>query len=176
MPIELHNFIREGVRFVQIETQPHHIAGVLSKIREVLQGSDCEWEDIYSAYYNCAEDGTTTFYEGESAEAGKPGIWTYVVYDCDLGKEEVVTNLDINTLDPALKLRHIVAEMVAATTISNSTEQVQRLRDIATENGISPEVLLSSKNKFEQSQSKYHFDEAASYVLEKNAELYRRLA
>ncbi|TVQ61888.1 MAG: DNA-binding protein [Spirulina sp. DLM2.Bin59] len=63
-----------------------------------------------------------------------------------------------------------------ATTISSPTGQVQKLRDIATENGISPEVLLSSKTEFQQSQSKHSFNEAASYVLEKNAELYRRLA
>lgn len=176
MPIELHNFTWEGVRLVQVETQPHHIAGVLSNIRETLENSDCEWEDIYSAYHDSEEDGTTTFYEGESAEAGKPGIWTYVVYDCDLGKEEVVTNLDIDTLDPALKLRRIVAEVIAATTINSPTEQVQKLRDIATENGISPEVLLFSRTEFQQSQSKHGFNEAASYVLEKNAELYRRLA
>ena len=99
MSINLHNFIWEGVRLVQVETQPHHIAGVLAEIRNTLENSDCEWEDIYSASYECEEDGTTTFYEGvypepldfargsrsrrESAEAGNPGIWTYVVYDCD---------------------------------------------------------------------------------------------
>lgn len=177
MSIELHNFTWEGVRLVQVETQPHHIAGVLSNIRETLKSSDCAWEDIYSAYYDSEEDGTTTFYEGESAEAGKPGIWTYIVYDCDLGKEEVVINLDIDTLDPALKLRRIVAEVIAATTtISSQTEQVQKLRDIATENNISPELLISSKTEFQQSQSKLGFNEAASYVLEKNVELYRRLA
>lgn len=79
MSLELHNLIWEGVRLVQVETQPHHIAGVLAEIRNTLENSDCEWEDIYSASYECEEDGTTTFYEGESAEAGNPGIWTYVV-------------------------------------------------------------------------------------------------
>ena len=113
MSIELHNFIWKGVRLVQVETQPHHIAGVLAEIRNTLENSDCEWEDIYSASYECEEDGTTTFYEGESAEAGNPGIWTYVVYDCAQSEEEVVTNLDINTLDPALKLRQLVVEVIA---------------------------------------------------------------
>lgn len=51
IPIELHNFTWEGVRLVQVETQPHHIAGVPSNIRETLKSSDCEWEDIYSASY-----------------------------------------------------------------------------------------------------------------------------
>ena len=47
---------------------------------------------VYSAYYKCEEDGTITFYEGEGAEAGNPGVWTYVVYDCPEGSEEVVPN------------------------------------------------------------------------------------
>lgn len=64
MSIELHNFTWEKVRLVQVETQPHQIAGVLASIRDTLENSDCEWEDIYSASYDCEEDGTTTFYEG----------------------------------------------------------------------------------------------------------------
>lgn len=107
MAIELHNFIWEEERLVQVETQPHHIAGVLANIRDTFENSDCEWEDVYSAYYECQEDGTITFYEGESAEAGNPGIWTYVVYDCTAGEEEVVTNLDINTFNPVLQLRKL---------------------------------------------------------------------
>lgn len=98
MAIELHNFIWEEERLVQVETQPHHIAGVLANIRDTLENS---------AYYECEEDETITFYEGESAEAGNPGIWTYVVYDCAVGEEEVVTNLDINTLHPVLELRKL---------------------------------------------------------------------
>jgi hypothetical protein len=107
--IELHNFVWEEERLVQVESQPHHIAGVLAEIRETLENSDCEWEDVYSAYFECEEDGTATFYEGESAEAGNPGIWTYVVYDCAVGEEEVVTNLKINTLAPVLQLRKLAS-------------------------------------------------------------------
>lgn len=107
MTIELHNFSWEEERLVQVETQPHHIAGVLASIRDTLENSDCEWEDLYSAFYECEEDGTITFYEAEIAEAGNPGIWTYVVYECAAGEEEVVTNLDINTLDPVLELRKL---------------------------------------------------------------------
>jgi hypothetical protein len=107
MAIELHNFTWEEERLVQVETQPHHIAGVLANIQETLQDSDCEWEDIYSAYYECEEDGTITFYEAEDAEAGNPGIWTYVVYECIAGEEEVVTNLNINTLAPVLELQKL---------------------------------------------------------------------
>lgn len=110
MSIELHNFIWEEVRFVQVETQSHHLAGVLSEIRDTMENSDCEWEDIYSACYESEEDSTVTFYEGESAEAAQAGIWTYVIYDCQPGEEEVVTNIDINTQNPALKLRDIIVD------------------------------------------------------------------
>lgn len=108
MALELHNFVWEGERLVQVGTQPHHIAGVLAEIRKTLENSDCDWEDIYSAYYECKEDGTITFYEGESAEADNRGIWTYVVYECAVGEEEVVTNLNINTLEPALQIRQLL--------------------------------------------------------------------
>ncbi|MDB9425586.1 hypothetical protein PN437_11885 [Microcystis aeruginosa CS-564/01] len=50
MTLELHNFIWEEERLVQVETQPHHIAGVLAVIQETMNDSDCEWEDVYSAY------------------------------------------------------------------------------------------------------------------------------
>lgn len=49
MTLELHNFTWEEERLVQVETQPHHLAGVLAAIQETLNDSDCEWEDIYSA-------------------------------------------------------------------------------------------------------------------------------
>ena len=107
MSIELHNFVWEEERLVQIESQPHHIAGVLASIRETLEDSDCEWEDIYSAYFEYEDDGTYTFYESEGVDAGNPGIWTYVVYDCVAGQEEVVTDININTLNPLLKLQQL---------------------------------------------------------------------
>ncbi|WP_199306971.1 hypothetical protein [Alkalinema sp. FACHB-956] len=141
MAISLHNFEWEQVRLVQVETQPHHIAGVLSEIRDVLEESDCEWDDIYSAYYDCDEDETTTFYEGESAEEGSPGIWTYVVYECEAGEETVITNADINTSQPALQLQKIIADVMATSTLSDA-EQVQKLTAIAQANGIAPEILI----------------------------------
>lgn len=107
MSIELHNFIWDEVRLVQVATQPHHLAGVLVEIQDTLNNSDCQWEDVYSASYECVEDGTVTFYEGESAEEGNPGIWTYMLYDCAAGEEEVVTNLSINTLKPVGQLQKL---------------------------------------------------------------------
>ena len=68
MALELHNFIWEEERLVQLETQPHHITGVLAELQSTLENSDCDWDDIYSAYYECEEDGTITFYEAESAD------------------------------------------------------------------------------------------------------------
>ena len=107
MAWELHNFIWSEERLVQVETQPHHITGVLAEVCNTLENSDCNWEDIYSAYYECEEDSTTTFYEAKSAEAGNPGIWTYMVYECAMGEEKVITNADINTYEPALQLQKL---------------------------------------------------------------------
>ncbi|MDB9412645.1 hypothetical protein [Microcystis aeruginosa] len=107
MTLELHNFIWEEERLVQVETQPHHIAGVLTVIQETMNDSDCEWEDVYSAYYECEDDGTITFYEGESAEEDNPGIWTYVVYECAAGEETVMNNVNINTFAPLLQLQQL---------------------------------------------------------------------
>jgi hypothetical protein len=67
MGIELPNFYWEQERLVQVETQPHHVAGLLANIRETLANSDAEWEDIYSAYYECPEDGTVTKKRGFKA-------------------------------------------------------------------------------------------------------------
>ena len=107
--LELHNFEWDGERLVQVETQPHHIMGVLGSIRETLAMSDCEWDDILSSYYECEEDETITFYESEVVDMGNPGIWTYVVYECEEGQETVVTDADINIIDPALELQKLLA-------------------------------------------------------------------
>ncbi|MBV5262258.1 hypothetical protein FLX56_28150 [Synechococcus moorigangaii CMS01] len=105
MALELHNFIWSEVRLIQVETQPHHIAGVLAEVNRVIRENDLDWDDVYSAYYECEADGTTTFYEAESADAGNPGIWTYMVYECAEGEEEVITKADLDTLKPALTLQ-----------------------------------------------------------------------
>lgn len=107
MTLELHNFIWEKERLVQVETQAHHLAGVLAEVRQTLEENELDWDELFSAYYECEEDGTTTFYEAESADADSPGIWTYMIYDCAAGEEKVVTDVDINTLEPALELRKL---------------------------------------------------------------------
>lgn len=60
--------------------------------------------------------------------------------------------------------------------IQLSDDQAERLRDLATEAGITPEELLGAGVREWLIQSRKDFAEAAAYVLRKNAELYRRLA
>jgi hypothetical protein len=134
MPLEIHNYIWSGERLVQIETQPNHIDGVLDVIQNVRRSSDLDWEDIYSAYYECEEDGTITFYEGESAEAGNPGVWTYVAYDCPEGGEKVVRNPSIDVLAALLKVQQGIEERKASVAnllpyAENAVVDIRKLRD-----------------------------------------------
>jgi hypothetical protein len=110
MSLEIHNYRLSGQRLVQIESQTSHIDGVLDRVQGTRRNSDLDWEDIYSTYYECEEDSTITFYEGESAEAGSPGIWTYVVCDCPEGSEEVVPNPRIDALAALLKVQRDIQE------------------------------------------------------------------
>lgn len=112
MILKLHNFEWECERLVQSETKTHHIAGIVAEIQQTIENSDCNLEDVYSAYFLCEEDGTITFYEGGSAEAGNPGIWTYLVFPCNLGEEEVVEKPDVNTSTPALKTQRLIKEFI----------------------------------------------------------------
>ena len=65
---------------------------------------------------------------------------------------------------------------MASITINISDEQLHKLQQLAQESQISLEDLLRSGiNDWLASQSD-EFKQAASYVLKKNAELYRRLA
>ncbi|MBU6228617.1 MAG: hypothetical protein KGQ93_02855 [Cyanobacteria bacterium REEB459] len=53
----------------------------------------------FTTYYDCEQDGTVTFYEGESAAAGNLGAWISMVYDFTAVEEDVVVNLTIDTGD-----------------------------------------------------------------------------
>ena len=57
-----------------------------------------------------------------------------------------------------------------------SDERVAQLRAWAKEVGLSPEEFLRRRVDQLLEQPDDHFRRAAAYVLEKNAELYRRLA
>jgi hypothetical protein len=61
-------------------------------------------------------------------------------------------------------------------TIPLSDEQMMLLRRQADQSGLSPEELLRLRVKQMLDRPQDEFDHAASYVLLKNAKLYRRLA
>jgi hypothetical protein len=61
-------------------------------------------------------------------------------------------------------------------TISLSDERILRLRELAKEAKLAPEELIQASIEEWLSRPKEDFARAANYVLQKNAELYRRLA
>jgi antitoxin FitA len=65
---------------------------------------------------------------------------------------------------------------MASITVNIPDEQLQRLQQLARENHISPEDLLRASIEEWLTCPKNDFAKTASYVLKKNAELYRRLA
>ena len=65
---------------------------------------------------------------------------------------------------------------MAEITISISEARLEQLRRIATEAGTSAEALASASLEDRLRQPREKFTEAVQRVLQKNAELYRRLA
>ena len=65
---------------------------------------------------------------------------------------------------------------MASITINISDEQLQKLQALAQENGISLEDLLRARIEDWLSQPTSEFAQATNYVLNKNTELYQRLA
>ncbi len=65
---------------------------------------------------------------------------------------------------------------VASITVEIPDAQLQKLQQLAQENGISLEDLLRASIEDWFSYPKSEFVQASSYVLKKNAQLYRRLA
>lgn len=61
-------------------------------------------------------------------------------------------------------------------TIDLSDSQFQKLQDLARVHGIAIELLLKASLEDWLNLQKDDFDNAADYVLTKNAELYQRLA
>lgn len=66
---------------------------------------------------------------------------------------------------------------MTALTINLPDREAQRLRDLARDLGTSPEELAAAavRERIDRAKSE-HFDAVAERVVEKNAELYRRLA
>ena len=65
---------------------------------------------------------------------------------------------------------------MASITINLSDEQLQKLKQLAQEKGVAAEDLLRYSIEEWLNYPKSDFVQASSYVLQKNAELYRRLA
>jgi len=65
---------------------------------------------------------------------------------------------------------------MSAITITLSDDRAKKLNELAAASGLTPEELLVRSLLQWLDESKKDFAEAGSYVLRKNAELYRRLA
>jgi hypothetical protein len=104
MAIRLHSFVITKKRYIQVETQPHHLTGVYKKI--VLSSRNIplwQFTDTESAYFESEDEGTITFYQAVSSNTKSAGIWTYMVYDCPEGEENVFTDSSFNTSIQPLK-------------------------------------------------------------------------
>lgn len=105
MAMRLHTFITSQKRYIQIESQSHHITGIFKNIIRLKSLYGCEFTDVHRDYYECEEDGTITFYQAKKIENSKPGIWTYLVYECPEGEEQVFGDSSIDTsINPLKKL------------------------------------------------------------------------
>jgi antitoxin FitA len=65
---------------------------------------------------------------------------------------------------------------MASITVDIPDEQLQKLQQLARDNQVSPEDLLRVNIEEWLTRPQDEFTQAASYVLKKNVELYRRLA
>jgi hypothetical protein len=66
--------------------------------------------------------------------------------------------------------------MAATLTIELPEARLERLLTLAHQAGVSPEALVQANLEVWLSQLPEDFSQAAQYVLQKNQELYRRLA
>lgn len=105
MAIRLHSFVSSGKRYIQVESQPHHITGIFRTLMRFSKNMHhCTLTDAESAYFGCEEDGTMTFYQAGSSDVGDSGgIWTYLVYECPEGEEKVFPDSSIDTSANSLK-------------------------------------------------------------------------
>ena len=104
MAIRLHSLVITKKRYIQVETQPHHLTSIYKKI--VFDSWNIplwQFSDTESAYYESEEDGTITFYQAVSTDTASAGIWTYMVYNCPKGAENVFSDSEFNTSIQTLK-------------------------------------------------------------------------
>ena len=99
MAIRLHGFLSSPKRYIQIESQPHHIIGIFQRILNFQRLHNCEFADVHNAYYEIEAEGTITFYQAKKDETGVSGIWTYLVFECLEGEEKILRDclIDPNT-------------------------------------------------------------------------------
>lgn len=98
MAICLHGFISSAKRYVQVESQPHHLTSIFRKIMRSNKLPYRKFNKVH-AYEQCEEDGTITFYQADNIDVNNSGIWTYLVYECPEGEEYVFrdSSIDIST-------------------------------------------------------------------------------
>lgn len=98
MAINLHGFTSNGKRYIQVESQPHHITGIFRKMVCLCNSKyESQVVNTKSAYFECEEDGTISFYQSVSSEGIKSGIWTYLVYECEETEEKVFQDKFVDT-------------------------------------------------------------------------------
>jgi len=83
---------------------------------------------------------------------------------------------DVGFLPDNIRQRLARKGNMAAITINVTEQQLQKLHSLAQKLGISTEELLSASLEDLLNSPKNEFNQAASYILQKNAELYHRLA
>jgi hypothetical protein len=120
MTIKLHSFTVCCQRYIQLETQPHHISGILKKVNQFIKTYNCDFADVASVHYQCHENGTITFYQGQKNELGLPGIWTYMLYPCSSGQEKVFSDESLDTSVEPLK-QIITGNKLIQTTVEISS-------------------------------------------------------
>jgi hypothetical protein len=89
MAIKLHSFVSTRKRYIQVESQPHHLIGIFKKITRQQKEYAFNFTKEYKDYYECEEDGTVTFYQSQKSDTGSAGIWTYIAYECPEGEENI---------------------------------------------------------------------------------------
>ncbi|MBD2353824.1 hypothetical protein H6G41_04175 [Tolypothrix sp. FACHB-123] len=97
MAIRLHGFLSSPKRYIQIESQPHHITGIFKRILHFQRLYGCKFSDIHNAYYEYEADGTITFYQAQTDKTCESGIWTYLVFECLEGEEKIFRDTLIET-------------------------------------------------------------------------------
>ncbi|MGI2903427.1 hypothetical protein [Tolypothrix sp. VBCCA 56010] len=119
MAIWLHGFISSGKRYIQVDTQTHHIIGVfLHIIYSSPRMRFSTLENTKSAYFKCKEDATITFYQAGMKNEANSKIWTYLVYECPLMEEKVFRDSSIDTSTNLLK------ELLAGKKLVRLTENI----------------------------------------------------